>query len=374
MRQNTEADSGTALGDYHVIDSDFHLNPEPADVVPYIEDDRVRRKIDTAGFPESPTYWNGKYATPEGGTGLTTQGIARSGGDIHEVAKELGVDTVIVTPSGPLQGLPGASYPRLKSHLTRAYNDYLLDNVTNVDESIKAVAVIPQWDPEFAVEELDRIGSRDDIAGAYGWFNTRRLFGAPDYDPVYEKLVELDLPWALHASGSLAATDPWDQWLRSWSEAFGFSTPLAAIVNTTNMILTGVFDKFPELKILYQESGIQWIPFVANRLDEFYQDHPEDIQLSERMFDMGQQYLDRRPSEYVYDNFYFSTQPICGPRNQKHFAWLLKLCHAIDTFVFSTDWPHFTMDVPTWVTDNPRIESDVTQAILHENAEELFRL
>lgn len=91
------------------------------------------------------------------------------------------------------------------------------------------------------------------------------------------------------------------------------------IMNTVNMIVTGVFDNYSNLNVVYQEGGYHWLPFVAYRLDEFYQHTPENIQLAERMYDVSKKYLDRMPSEYLFDNFYFSNSASLHPRKFKHY-------------------------------------------------------
>ena len=116
------------------------------------------------------------------------------------------------------------------------------------------------------------------------------------------------MPLSLHGSGGYwPRHDPIGQGLRTWSEILGLGWPVHAIMFVGNMIMTGVFDRYPDLRVLVQEGGrgVNWLPFVAYRLDEFYQDHSEDVQLTERMYDHDQVYLERLPSEYLFKNFYF---------------------------------------------------------------------
>lgn len=354
-----------------IIDADIHLQPELEDLLPYVHDGRIKEKLEIGGFPPAVINWTPPYATNEGGSGLDAHGRARTGEDILEAIDQTAVDMPLVTPG--LSRIANMQNPRMKEGICRAYNDYLLEEVTNVADNIKGMAMVPQWSPDAVVEELDRIGSEGDIVAAYGWIGPYRLLGDPEYDPVFEKLVSLDLPWALHAGGQWPRSDVTGQSLRSWNEYFGFNPSIYAMTNTINMILTGVFDKFPDLKIVYQEVGTNWIPFVAYRLDEFYQDHPEDVQLTERMFDDNQRYLDKLPSEYIYDNFRCATQPISLPDNSRLQKALFDMCQAEKTFVFSSDWPHHTFDVPNWVYKSA-VDDELRSRILQENARETFRI
>ncbi|MFC6766114.1 amidohydrolase family protein [Natrinema soli] len=359
--------------DEFIVDTDFHLNVSIEELLPYVDDERIVEKLKRLDHPPGTQYWTAAYATNHGGRGLATQGEAHDGEDIRDAMEEVGIDVPIVTPG--LNYLPSAHNPRMKTAVCRAYNDYVLDHVVDASPDIRAQAMMPQWDPEAMIEELERIGSEDDIVGAYGWFGPYTPLGAPEYNPVYEKLCELDMPLSLHGSGGYwPRTDPIGQGLRTWTEILGLGWPMHAIMFVGNLIMTGVFDRYPNLRVLVQEGGVNWLPFVAYRLDEFYQDHPEDIQLTERMFDTDRIYLDHLPSEYLFENFYFSTQPITGPPNAKHHKELLDMCHAPNTIAFSSDWPHHTFDIPNWLYTNPHIDEDLRASILRETPEEVFGL
>lgn len=354
-----------------IIDSDFHLNVTVDELLPYVDDPRIEEKLGRMGHPPGTQHWTAAYATNEGGRGLDTQGEAHDGEDILEAMQEVGVDVPVVT-SG-LNYLPSTHNPPMKTAVCRAYNDYVIENVVTAHENIVAQAMMPQWDAEATLEELERIGDEDDIVGAYGWFGPYEPLGAPQYDPVFEKLVELDMPLSLHGSGGYwSRYDPIGEGLRTWTEILGLGWPMHAMMFVGNMIMTGVFDRHPDLRVLIQEGGVNWIPFVAYRLDEFYQDHPEDVQLTERMFEAERTYLDRLPSEYLFENFYFATQPVTGPPNKKHHAELLEMCHADETLVFSSDWPHHTFDVPNWLFSNPHIDESMRARVFRETASELF--
>lgn len=356
----------------YIIDSDFHLNVTVEELMPYIDDDRIVEKLERLGHPPGTQYWTAAYATNEGGRGLDTQGEAHDGEEILEAKEEIGVDVPIVTPG--LNYLPSAQNPRMKTAICRAYNDYLLEHVVNVDDSILAQAMMPQWDPEAMLEEIDRVADEDSIVGAYGWFGPYTPLGAPEYDPVFERLVELDMPLSLHGSGGYwPRYGPIGEGLRTWTEILGLGWSVHAIMHVANMIMTGVFDEYPDLRVLVQEGGVNWLPFVAYRMDEFYQDHPEDIKITERMFDAEKAYLDRLPSEYLFDNFYFATQPVTGPPNTKQHRQLLEMCHADETLVFSSDWPHHTFDPPHWLYTK-HVDEDLRNRIFYETAEELFGL
>jgi predicted TIM-barrel fold metal-dependent hydrolase len=107
-------------------------------------------------------------------------------------------------------------------------------------------------------------------------------------------------------------------------------------------------------------------------MDEFYEMHPEDVQIHPRKFADGERYLDRTPSAYLRENVSVTTQPMSLPRNAGEAKQMLALSMAKDTFCYSSDWPHQTLDPATWAFTNRAFDEDLRKAVLHENAEELF--
>lgn len=359
-----------------IIDTDVHLDLQLLEeLYPYL-DDRIVDKLDRpmGDYQFSAIDWLPTWGNEGGGPGVDSNGAAKTGEDILQMMENMGTDVPLVTPG--LNSLPQVNYPRMKEAVCRAYNDYLLEEVTSVHENIRGQAMMPLWNPAATVDELDRIGTEPDIAGAYAWFGKYWRLGDPEYDQVFEALIEHDLPLTLHldVASYPDPSTPMGGSIRTWIEAIGFAPCMHSMMNAVNMIVTGVFDKYPDLDVVYQEGGYHWLPFVAYRLDEFYQHTPEDVRLAERMYDEGKRYLDRLPSEYLFDNFYFSTQPVCLPDSAQHYEWLLEIEQAEETMMFATDWPHSTNDPPTWVFEHPAIGEELRESLFSGNAEAVYRL
>ncbi|MFD1647850.1 amidohydrolase family protein [Haloarchaeobius litoreus] len=357
-----------------VVDVDFHFRAPVEKLLPYIRSDVVKRNLKITGFPPTTSYWFPGYATPMGEGGLEAHGTVEDGEDIVEVMEAMGIDMPILTPG--YNKLPDSQYPLMKTEIAMAYNDYIIEEVLPTHENIKAVGLIPQWDPELAAEEVRRVGDEEDIVGMYGFFGHYDLLGNKEYDELFTELVDRDLPLALHGGGTANwnQKDPIGQSLRTWSCAYGLVHPVRAIMMTGNMIMTGVFDKFPELQVAMIEGGVNWVPFVGQRLDEMYQDHPEDIQMTERMHEMGQVYLDKLPSEYIDENFSFSSQPMSIPKNPRHFEATLEMINAKENLLFATDFPHYTTELHNWTFEHSAIDEELREQILSKNAERVFRI
>jgi predicted TIM-barrel fold metal-dependent hydrolase len=83
--------------------------------------------------------------------------------------------------------------------------------------------------------------------------------------------------------------------------------------------------------------------------------------------------LSRRPSEYIRDHVWFTTQPIEEPDDPKHLVWTIEQAGMGDRLLFATDYPHWDFDSPTQAL--PRgVPDEVRGQILAGTACELYGL
>src|SRR5258708_5601900 len=83
-------------------------------------------------------------------------------------------------------------------------------------------------------------------------------------------------------------------------------------------------------------------------------------------------HLKRRPSEYVKEHFWFTTQPIDEPDEAKHLRSLIEWVGA-DRLLFSSDYPHWDFDDPRFAFKTPLSEIE-RQKIFSGNARALYKL
>jgi predicted TIM-barrel fold metal-dependent hydrolase len=363
--------------DYHLIDTDFHLQVQVDQLLSYVENERIRRKVERHGPPNSAGSGNGfnmMYALGRNENPEEYHGVAITRDDIREVMVEMGVNEVVVQPSNFLP-FPSTKYPAIKTALASAYNAYLMDEVVDADAGIYGGLLVPDWDVQAGLEELDRHGDDPAIAAAQNWCPGYHMVTTAENDPLHERLVDLDLNWVLHGQGMKG--DPSSR-IEEKKQTFTEMAVTSHMWWAADMIVHGVthglFDKFPGLNFVLNEAGILHLPAIAYEMDEYYQVAPDDVSLTARLLEMDEEYLERMPSEYVFDHFYVGTQPIHLPSRNLENRGMLAAMRASDTFVFSTDWPHSTMDIPTWVFDNPNIDEEMRNRIFHENARQILRL
>jgi predicted TIM-barrel fold metal-dependent hydrolase len=380
-----------------VVDADSHWS-EPADLftkrAPAAIADRVPRVEEVDGerawvFDGNPM---GRYSA--GGV------IARDGSkesshkalfeweheEIHQgaydpvvrlqVLDECGIDAQIIFPS--TIGLGGqdlgmADDPALALAVIEIYNDAMAEIQADSNDRLLPLPVMPAWDVATCVAEARRVAA----LGARGVNMTSDPddLGAPDlantaWDPFWDVCSELQLPVHFHIGASVTAMTffgkyPWASHPQNTQLAIGGT--LLFIGNArvvTNLILSGMFDRHPDLKMVSVESGCGWIPFILEALDyEMAENAPQELAQ-----------LRKPPSEYFRSNL-FATFWFESNRNK-----LPDLIEAVgeDNILFETDFPHPTCLYPSPLASveakMSTLTPEVRRKILGENARKLYRL
>jgi predicted TIM-barrel fold metal-dependent hydrolase len=293
-----------------------------------------------------------------------------------EVLDQCGISAQVIFPS--TIGLGGQDLGMVNDHvLTRLaveiYNDAMAEIQADSNNRLLPMPLMPAWDVDACVTEAKRVAGLG-MRGVNMTSDPQDL-GAPDlasraWDPFWEVCSELRLPVHFHIGASVTAMTffgkyPWASHPMNTQLAIGGT--LLFIGNArvvTNVILSGMFDRHPDLKVVSVESGVGWIPFILETLDyEMAENAPKE--LAE---------LSKKPSEYFGSNMY-ATFWFENNRNK-----LPDLIEAVgeDSILFETDFPH-----PTCLYPNPlesvaakmaTLSPDARAKILGENARRLYRL
>jgi predicted TIM-barrel fold metal-dependent hydrolase len=231
---------------------------------------------------------------------------------------------------------------------------------------------MPAWDVRQCVIEAKRVAKMG-LRGINMTANPDDV-GGPDlanraWDPFWEACAELELPVHFHIGSSESATK-WhgSTWASQHIDAkMALGATMLFIGNAqvlANLIVSGIFDRHPGLKVVSVESGIGWIPFVLEAIE---------YELAENAPAILKQ-LGKRPIDYfrsnIYGTFWFE-------RNE---GKLMELIDAIgeDNIMFETDFPHPTClyPDPLWTVSGKvaSLPASVQAKIMGENARKLYRL
>jgi predicted TIM-barrel fold metal-dependent hydrolase len=358
--QNTSvADATDAEG--MIIDCDVHQTwKDPQEVIDYLPDHFEYRGLNTAGSMWSnPSGFLRSDAEPDDG------GSPGSDPDLmkEQLLDRYDIDYAMLTGSG-IEGIGVTPYADYGAALATAYNDWLIDTWLDDDDRFLGSIIVNPQTPERAAEEIHRVGDHPQMKQVLMSSVSRSPYGRKQYWPIYEAAEEEGLPVSMHIGVEgfgmsfphTAAGYPATYFERHTLMAAAFMGQL------TSMVLEGVFVEYPDLRTVFIEGGFAWLPYVLWRMDKNWKG-------------VGQQtpWLDKPPSEYVFEHCRFTTQPIPEPDHDEHLLQLLDMIHAEDTVMFASDYPHWDADDPRFIFPSGMDEA-MERAILFENARELYDL
>ncbi|MTD52918.1 amidohydrolase family protein [Amycolatopsis pithecellobii] len=247
----------------------------------------------------------------------------------------------------------------------RGINDELAAAVRRYPSRLAGLASLPTSHPEAAAVELERavrsLGLRGTVIHSHTrgdeWPQRGIYLDEPEMWPIFEAAESLRVPVYLHPS------QPSPQLVRAFTQ-YGMMGPIwgynvEASTHLVRVILSGVFDIFPELTLVVGHLG-EGIPFYFERLDAAYaQSNPK-------------QRLKMPPSEYFRRNIYLTTS---GMNSAAALPFCIDVLSA-DRIMFAADYPQDPSPLADEVAAMDRLEiTDAEKAaIFSGNAEKVFGL
>ncbi len=227
---------------------------------------------------------------------------------------------------------------------------------------LRASLLVPFEDAALAVDEIRRHGGDRRFVQVLIPSRTSEPLGQRKYWPLYAAASEHGLPIGIHFGG--------------WSGGHpisGAGWPAYYLEYHTGMIQTfqahlislvceGVFEEFPDLKVVFIEGGLAWIAPLLWRLDRSW-----------RQLKAENPRLRKAPSEYVRSHFWLTTQPVEEPPGPGQFLEMLSQLGMDDRLLFSTDYPHWDFDNPDSALPSA-VPAALRQKMRRDNARALYRL
>ncbi len=189
----------------------------------------------------------------------------------------------------------------------------------------------------------------------------RPAWGHPMYDPVWAAASKHGIPVACHlgrGKHNLLPMSPVG--FMSYNHDFMVTYSMLAANQIMSLVFDGVFDRFPELQIVFIEHAFSWILPLMWRMDAVH---------AARGNELG---LKKKPSEYVKDHIWFTTQPLDYPEDKLELTNALEWMEADRLMLFSSDYPHWTFDEPRWLAKH--LPEPMRDKVMFGNAVELFGL
>ena len=268
----------------------------------------------------------------------------------------------------PSVGMAICNHPdaEFKDACFKAYNRWLAEFQSAAPHRLFGLGQTAVLSPEQTVRDLEAIKAAGFCGAMFPLEPSADMeYDDPAFDPVWEAAVSLGLPIAFHILTSRRGgpkVRPESPDKRRNMAHFHHTLIRANQDVISTFIWGGVFERFPQLRLICAEADAGWVPHFSYRLDHFYHRHRHH---------QGVDDMSRLPSEQLADNVYFTFQDDFVALNSLNMLNPLRL-------LWANDFPHSDSTWP-WsqqlLAEQTRHMSDQDRrAILRDNALQAFNL
>jgi 5-carboxyvanillate decarboxylase len=272
---------------------------------------------------------------------------------------EAGIDRQVIALTAPgaqvMDKATAVSFSRLA-------NDQLAEAVRRHPTRFTGMIAIAPQDPAAAAKEIERgvtqLGMHSVIINSHtqGEYLSDRKF----WD-IFAAAEAHGVPIYLHPN-SLPANmiQPFQECgLDGAIYGFGVETGLHAL----RIITAGVFDRFPKLQIIIGHMG-EALPFWAYRLDYMHR-----ATVASNRYESVKP-LQRKPSEYLRDNFYVTTSGMAWEPAIKFTQSVM----GVDRVLYAMDYPYQYAVDEVVAMDNMQMSAEDKKKFFQANAETVFKI
>ncbi len=280
---------------FRVIDSDLHVM-EPGDIYDRYLDPRYRDRgprylgVSPTGFP----HWDvaGRMIPPWAASDDVVgpqEHLHAPREDVYAPIRARGFDAASALRAMEIEGIDLAIVYRTFAHmvvsidglepayataLCAAFNDWLADYCGADRERLKAAAIVSLHDPELAAEEARRAVEDKGHAAVVvlPMPVAGRYLNAAECDVLWREVARLGVPLAIHGTSGGASDDYVTNRyrglpsFRTLNHAASF--PLELMLAVGALIVGGVLERFPDLRVAFLEGNCGWLPWWLDRLDD----------------------------------------------------------------------------------------------------------
>lgn len=344
------------------VDTDVHnALSQPKDLLPYLPRVWHDKWLDFGMGASHPYYSHvgvmRRDANPAGEMPGSDPAFVK-----QHLLDKYDIGYAILTGSGMIEVsiLPDPDYGNA---VAAAYNEWVTESWLKFSPQYKGSIIVNHSDPTEAAKEIDRMAEHPDIVQVLMCSASKTLLGQRFYHPIYEAAERNGLPVAFHpgAEGVGTSNAPTLSGYPTRYMEWHNILPISFMSQVNSLVCEGVFEKFPNLRVVVIEGGIAWLPHLMWRMDKNYKALRSSVP-----------WLKRLPSEYIKDHIRLTTQPIEEPDDPRQLSYILEIIEADKTVMYSSDYPHWDFDNPRLAL--PPLPQETKRRILCENACELYKL
>jgi predicted TIM-barrel fold metal-dependent hydrolase len=248
----------------------------------------------------------------------------------------------------------------LKMEMIRAYNDWAAEFNANDPNRLVVLPQLPGWAVEPATEEVRRVAKLGHRGAIISLHESPVPVFEAEWEPFWAAAEEVGLPISFHLGGGHHSirTRP-----NSWKAAASVAVvPMQLDEALVGMVLSGMCERHPDLRVVLAESGLGWVPYVIERMER----------TSAKYYDLTQDYkIKVAPTEtfrrqvfvtYEEDTIGVKLIPEIGAGNV---MWASDFPHGDST------WPNSLKAIEESLGALPEADR---RKIVSENAAGLYRI
>ena len=276
-----------------------------------------------------------RFETPESISAHGSFDDVHVGGyDPDQHMKDMKIDGISGEVLYPSQGLfyYKVADSELMSAIFRAYNDWLVDFCATNPDQLKGIAMVNLDDVEDGVRELERTAKKGLVGAMITEYPPEdRRYDSPEYEPFWAAAQDLDMPLSLHTAtrrqGKIRGAGA-----TSVQDASGRATKVFyPATSMCDMIFSGVFERFPGLKLAIVEFELSWAPYLLTSMDYTYIERQEEASYRFKG--------NVTPSDFFHSNVYLSFQ-------EDDVGIRLRDVIGVDALMWGSDYPHSESTFP----------------------------
>ncbi len=244
----------------------------------------------------------------------------------------------------------------------RVYNDHLAEFCSANPQRLIGIGLLPLDTVEGAIAELERIAGMSGLRGALlpivppgdeDWND-------PKFEPLWAAASEVGLPLSIHA-GRPRGMRPRHEIMRMNAGAaiYMHIGPFSTAETIAHIMWTGVFERYPNLRIVSVEGGIGWLPFFKERAQRVFQKHRAWIGAK----------METGPEEWFGRNIFATFE-------QDEAGIHARDLIGVDTLIWASDYPHSETSWPNSMESIQKtfqhVPEDQVRKIVHDNAAKLY--
>lgn len=227
--------------------------------------------------------------------------------------------------------------------IIKGFNDYFIEEFCSVaPDRLVGAAVLPNIGADEDIAEMERCAKKGFKAVRLHTYPSGKSYPTPEDDRFWAAATDSGMPLTIHTSFPAHVGSRETPLFKYPRELEGEERPPTDFVQrlarqgphhtgsveASQMIVAGVFDRFPKLRIFWAENNVGWLPYFYEQLD-----HEYSVNRFWAERHLGLPRLKRLPSEYLREHAYWGFF-------EDHVGVRLRHEIGVDRILWSTDFPH----------------------------------